>query len=227
MAKTPPDFMSLITEDTWIISDHHFGHKNIGEWEPNRVERAKELGFETFEDMLIYNHNKTVAKTDICLFLGDFSFSSPSLWVSKLNGTKILIRGNHDSRGNQAYNDFDFVVDGIHVDWNGRTFIHRTDDFLLSAVIKNIKDKACIFSHYPLWFKDEYIKRDGTKLIDRIKILEEVADTHCVEKIFHGHLHSKLAVNPNVMVDYINTCCEHQDYTPRKIGELLNEESDE
>jgi calcineurin-like phosphoesterase family protein len=221
MANTPQDCMHLITEDTWIISDHHFGHKNIGEWEPDRIERARELGFETFEDMLISNHNKTVAETDICLFLGDFSFSSPALWISKLNGIKILIRGNHDTRGNCAYSDFDFVIDGIHVDWNGRTFIHRTDDFLLSAIYKDIKGSPCVFSHYPLWFDDEYNRQGETKIIDRMSILEDIADSHGTEKVFHGHLHSKKAVNPDVMVEYINTCCEHQDYTPKKIGELL------
>jgi calcineurin-like phosphoesterase family protein len=225
MANTPKDALSLITGDTWIISDHHFGHKNIGEWEPDRIERAKERGFETFEDMLIYNHNKTVGKTDICLFLGDFSFSSPSLWISKLNGIKILIRGNHDTRGRCAYNDFDFVIDGIHVDWNGRTFINSTDDFLLSAVIKSINNVSCIFSHYPLWFDDEYNRQGGTKIIDRMNILEEIAYSFGVEKIFHGHLHSKIADVPESIAEYINTCCEHQDYTPKKIGELLNEVS--
>jgi calcineurin-like phosphoesterase family protein len=213
--------LNLIDENTFILSDHHFGHKNIGEWEPDRIIRAEELGFFSFEEMLIQKHNTVVKDTDVCLFLGDFSFSSPAEWIKKLNGIKILIRGNHDTRGTQAYQDFDYVVDGVYLDWNGRTFIHKTEDFLLSAVIKEVNGNKCIFTHYPLWFDDEYNRQDGSKILDRMKILEEIADSHSIEKIFHGHLHSKIASVPEMFVEHINTCCEHHDYTPKKLGDFL------
>jgi calcineurin-like phosphoesterase family protein len=215
------DFMQLITEETFILSDHHFGHKNIGEWEPDRIIRAQELGFESFEEMLVTKHNKVVKDSDVCLFLGDFSFSSPADWVKKLNGIKILIRGNHDTRGTQAYKDFDYVVDGICIDWNGRTFVHKIEDFMLSAIVKDINGHSCIFSHYPLWFDDEYNRQNGSKILERMQILEEIADSFGVEKIVHGHLHSKIASVPEMFIEYINTCCEHHDYTPRKLKDLI------
>jgi len=208
----------LITPDTFLISDHHFGHKNIGDFEPDRIYRAKALGFSNYEEMLIHNHNKTVKPTDTCLFLGDFSFNSPSPWASQLNGNKILVLGNHDTRGNEAYKDFT-VVRGIHIDWNGTELKADYEDQNQSMFIKSFGLETIAFSHYPLWFDDEYNRQDGSKILNRMRTQEELADSLGVTTVIHGHLHSKTATTKGI--NYVNVCCEHLGYTPRRLGKLF------
>ena len=109
----------IFTLDTYVISDHHFGHKFVENFEPSRTTAKNLDGFETFEEMLISRHNEVVKEDDIVVFLGDFAFNSPSNWVSKLNGKKYLILGNHDRPNHQAYQDFEHVFRGYHMEYNG------------------------------------------------------------------------------------------------------------
>ena len=132
--------LNLIGPDTWIASDHHHHHKKLGEFEPSRIIRATELGFDNFENMLIDNHNKLVKPDDLVLFLGDFSFASPSP-AHQYNGRKIIIIGNHDTRGDHAYYTagFEFVVRGTYVNFNGNLFHCEHPDLKQSMYIADIK----------------------------------------------------------------------------------------
>jgi len=212
--------LELITGDTFIISDHHFGHKTITEWEPSRLIDTKKYGFETFEQMIIARHNAVVKSTDVCLFLGDFSFSSPGPWISRLNGRKILILGNHDTRGDEAYFGFDQILRGIYVETLGLTFVHKHSDRLMSAAFKTINGIKCVFSHYPLWFNDNVNRSNGPEISKRMRILENIAEEFDVNIVFHGHLHSKTATSNGII--YHNTCCEQLDYEPKRISSFLN-----
>lgn len=79
----------------FYTSDLHFDHENILRYE-NRP-------FDSVEDMneaLIANWNAKVKKGDEVYILGDFCFdkygSRTNEILSRLNGQKFLIRGNHD-----------------------------------------------------------------------------------------------------------------------------------
>lgn len=78
----------------WIISDTHFRHKNIIKY----CDRP----FSSVQDMnrqLIANWNSKVAKEDLVIHLGDFSCGSIEEIKNirdQLNGTILLIKGNHD-----------------------------------------------------------------------------------------------------------------------------------
>jgi calcineurin-like phosphoesterase family protein len=79
-----------ITPDTYIISDTHFFHENIGRY-CNRPENWQEL--------IIKNWNERIASHDTVLHLGDFALGKKSNFVhltSILNGKMFLIQGNHD-----------------------------------------------------------------------------------------------------------------------------------
>lgn len=91
----------------FLIADLHFGHKNVIEYE-NRP-------FENLEDMdkgMIWLWNNTVKKEDKIFVLGDFSFYAKEKTkeiISKLNGRKVLIMGNHDrARSAQWWKDAGF-----------------------------------------------------------------------------------------------------------------------
>ncbi len=86
----------------WFISDTHFNHTNII--------RFAERPFGNFQQMnrtMIENWNKRVKPDDHVYHLGDFGFHNRELegteWATEnifnqLNGTKTLIKGNHDKR---------------------------------------------------------------------------------------------------------------------------------
>lgn len=85
----------------FVISDTHFGHKNILDFE-NRRERMILSDNATIEDHdieLIERWNNAVNKNDLVYILGDFSFGNydeTSEILKKLNGDKVLVEGNHD-----------------------------------------------------------------------------------------------------------------------------------
>ncbi len=85
----------------FVISDLHFGHNNILEYEPCR----KVLGSTVAEmnEEIIKRWNETVNPEDIVYVLGDFSFRRENIHIAgRLNGTKYLVMGNHDQYDNAA-----------------------------------------------------------------------------------------------------------------------------
>ena len=89
-----------------VIADTHFGHTNIIKY-CNRP-------FSCTEDMdeaLIKNWNETVSNNDVVLHLGDFGVGNKEYVeniIKKLNGKKILIKGNHDNWSDSFYRDAGF-----------------------------------------------------------------------------------------------------------------------
>jgi len=82
-----------ITPDTWIISDTHFFHENIGIY-CSRPDK--------WQDLIIKNWNALISPDEQVLHLGDFALGKKSnfeLLTSMLNGKMFLIRGNHDRLG--------------------------------------------------------------------------------------------------------------------------------
>ncbi|MHA1253613.1 MAG: phosphoesterase [Candidatus Helarchaeota archaeon] len=78
----------------FISSDHHFGHRNIIKY-CNRPF----CNIEEMNRILIYSWNRVVNPNDTVFYLGDFSltnFEETKKILTKLNGTKFLIMGNHD-----------------------------------------------------------------------------------------------------------------------------------
>ncbi|MFD2328599.1 phosphoesterase [Cohnella sp. GCM10020058] len=79
---------------TFFISDHHFGHRNIIDFESRPFADAEEM-----TEVMIERWNAVVDKEDEVFHLGDFSFLNMERTrgiVSRLNGRKTLILGNHD-----------------------------------------------------------------------------------------------------------------------------------
>lgn len=90
--------------ETYFISDTHFGHKNILEYE------KKARPFNTIEEMnekIIENWNKTIRPQDIIYHLGDFAFGKHNVTIAKrLNGKKRLVMGNHDTYPSALYLEY-------------------------------------------------------------------------------------------------------------------------
>lgn len=80
----------------YFIADTHFNHENIIKYCNRPFKNSKEMN-----DYIISKWNSVVKKNDIVYHLGDVGFGTTEELkeiVRRLNGTKILIRGNHDFR---------------------------------------------------------------------------------------------------------------------------------
>jgi len=159
----------------FITSDWHIGHTNI----LNFCKRP-------FKDMdhmhrvLINNYNNTVPKDGICYFGGDMGMCDMELLngiISQLNGTKILILGNHDKNMNAMYRaGFDLVMYGA---------------------VFFLANEQVTFTHCPL--KDTY-REDTSKMKGETKFPNWFGESRPKFQRFiipnwnqfhlHGHIHS-------------------------------------
>ena len=92
---------------TYITSDLHFGHTNIMKFCP--VTRARFRNDVAYMDnAMIKEWNDIVEHDDLVYILGDVAFCNAQKATDimrRLNGTKILVEGNHDRK---ALNDPSF-----------------------------------------------------------------------------------------------------------------------
>ena len=78
----------------YFIADTHFYHENIIKYCNRPLKNSKQMN-----EYIVNKWNSVVTKDDIVYHLGDVGFGSTDELkelVGRLNGTKILIRGNHD-----------------------------------------------------------------------------------------------------------------------------------
>lgn len=81
---------------TWLISDTHFNHLNILQY-CSKTRPFKDISH--MNETLIANWNSRVSNKDIVYHLGDFLMGPRDRtkeFADRLNGTKILVLGNHD-----------------------------------------------------------------------------------------------------------------------------------
>jgi len=116
----------LKEKDFFLVSDTHFLHDKVEQYEPFRKRYIFE-GYPSMEDWLIDKWNQIVKKDDLVLHLGDFSFKEfdielLELIIDSLNGKIFLILGNHDKKDFEFYErHFYFVVErGLYTpNWRG------------------------------------------------------------------------------------------------------------
>lgn len=103
----------------FVVSDHHLGHQNS--WEKFKLADGSPLRpFTSNEEMnetMIERHNAKVKQQDTVYFLGDVVINKRYLeLVKRMNGRKILIRGNHDIFRDEEYREVGFEqIHGVRV----------------------------------------------------------------------------------------------------------------
>lgn len=105
--------------ETWLISDTHFGHENIlkSKQEDGSLLRDFSCAGEMDEHM-IRNWNAVVKPDDKVYHLGDVAFCKFGKLqeiFGRLNGRKILIKGNHDRFKLSQYQQIFSDVRAYHV----------------------------------------------------------------------------------------------------------------
>jgi calcineurin-like phosphoesterase family protein len=113
---------------TWVTSDLHFGHKNIMSFCPQT--RARFNNDVTYMNSAMAEEwNNKVEPEDLVYILGDVAFMSGSdagRMMTRLNGTKILIKGNHDRKtlmDTTFVNAFAEIHDYLDVVYDGHNII--------------------------------------------------------------------------------------------------------
>lgn len=102
----------------FFASDHHFNHANILTFK--RSDGTPLRDFATVEDMneaIIANHNSVVRTGDKVYFLGDVTMDRKGKaleFLDRMNGEKILIKGNHDQCKPEAYLKYFKDIRGSH-----------------------------------------------------------------------------------------------------------------
>lgn len=82
----------------FLASDYHFGHSNL-----LTFKRSDGTPLRVFDDVdhmneyMVMQHNRVVGPNDKIYMLGDIALSKKYLPIlARMNGEKVLIKGNHD-----------------------------------------------------------------------------------------------------------------------------------
>ena len=111
----------------FLIGCTHFGHENMYKFLNKDGTRVRHQFADAKEgdEAMVERWNATVCKGDKVYVLGDVAFHKTHLaTVGKLNGTKILIKGNHDELKLAEYAKYFKDVRAYH----------RLDTFILSHI---------------------------------------------------------------------------------------------
>lgn len=109
----------------FLVSDTHFGHAGVCRF--LRDDGTKLRPWDNPEDMdeeMIKRWNETVRPKDKVYHLGDVVINRKALkTLNRLNGEKVLIKGNHDIFKLEEYTEYFKDVRGYHV-LNGMILSH-------------------------------------------------------------------------------------------------------
>jgi calcineurin-like phosphoesterase family protein len=110
----------------FLVSDTHFGHAGVCRFtEADGVTKIRPwTDPEEMDEAMVKMWNETVKPTDKVYHLGDVVINRKSLGIMRrLNGDKVLIRGNHDIFRDEEYREHFRELRAYHV-MNGMILSH-------------------------------------------------------------------------------------------------------
>ena len=117
----------MSTTKQFFTSDHHFYHEKIIGYCNRPFANADEM-----DEYMIDKWNSVVGNGDLVYHLGDFAITGYSKTkfipkveklLKRLNGNKILIKGNHDSPGVLGAQGWAKIRNLTHININGQRII--------------------------------------------------------------------------------------------------------
>ena len=168
------NFMEPKRKNIFFTSDWHIGHASVLVYDKRPFKDLNHM-----HRVLINNYNACVSTNGICYFLGDVGLTKSdniTKIIKQLNGTKVLILGNHD---NNTYSMYE-----------------KGFDVVLNTAVFYIADKRISMSHCPLpgIFREDVSGMKNSKEGEnwhgehknqRFTNQDLTADYH-----IHGHIHS-------------------------------------
>jgi calcineurin-like phosphoesterase family protein len=110
----------------FLVSDTHFGHMGVCKFMQNDgVTKLRPWDSpEEMDEAMVKSWNETVKPTDKVYHLGDVVINRRALkTLARLNGDKVLIRGNHDIFRDDEYREYFRELRAYHV-MNGMILSH-------------------------------------------------------------------------------------------------------
>lgn len=101
----------------FLCSDHHFGHEaTCMKFKKNDGSPLRSFSDVThMNEYMVMQHNRVVQPNDKVYFLGDLAMSKKHLPIlHRMNGEKVLIRGNHDIEDAKVFLNYFKDVRGSH-----------------------------------------------------------------------------------------------------------------
>lgn len=176
--------------DTFFISDTHFAHSNLISAEKYGYSMRPEFScIEEMDECMVSNWNRVVTnKKDIVYHIGDITMNKRYLPIlERLNGTKILIMGNHDTFGYAKYQTYFYGV--YH--------------------LRSLPGEKILMTHIPVHeqsIKSGWVNVHG-HIHDHVISVDGIMRTQAELKRCGGDKHPS----------YFNVCVEQINYTPISI----------
>lgn len=224
--------MSIFT-----ISDLHL---SFGSDKPMDIFR----GWNNHTERLFANWNRLVKPEDTVVLPGDLSWAlklqdtkADFEFLTKLNGKKILIKGNHDLWWSTVKKLNEFLaqneIDNVEILFNntiiaenhaiagtrGWFYDDKADKKIVAREVGRLRKSLMeaektglpilVFLHYPPVYANQVCEE-----------IFSVLKRHNVEKVYHGHIHGagyNNAVKTYDGVDFELISCDCIDFTPRFI----------
>jgi calcineurin-like phosphoesterase family protein len=100
----------------FFASDHHLGHENMLKFKRNDDSPLRDFSHvDHMNEYIIERHNARVRPGDKTYFLGDVVMSHKWLYLlDRMNGEKVLIKGNHDTAKLSQYTPYFKDIRGSH-----------------------------------------------------------------------------------------------------------------
>jgi calcineurin-like phosphoesterase family protein len=110
---------------TFLYSDPHFGHAGVCRFLREDGSKLRPWNDPAeMDEELVKRFNEQVRPNDKCYFLGDVVINRKALsTLARLNGDKVLIRGNHDIFRDDEYRQYFRELRAYHV-MNGLILSH-------------------------------------------------------------------------------------------------------
>ncbi len=194
----------------YYIADLHFFHSNLND----RMDCRGFADEEAMHEYMIEKWNAKVRTNDEVVILGDFSMGrgKPTMDIIKrLNGSKYLIRGNHDH----------YLKD--------RRFDENV--FKWVADYKEMHDnrRKVILCHYPVFCYNGQYRMDGSGAATNYMLYGHVHNTYdeqlinrfiqemrAEKRMIHGQ-----GGSVSIPCQMINCFCMFSDYTPLTLDEWI------
>lgn len=218
----------------FAISDLHL---SFGTDKPMNIFR----GWENHTEKLVANWNRLVKQEDTVILPGDFSWglkleeTKPDFeFLNKLNGKKVILKGNHDlwwstvKKLKEFFEENNFsnieivfnntvICEGYAIAGTRGWFYDDTSDKKIIArevgrLEKSITEAEktglpiLVFLHYPPVY--------GTQVCEEIF---EVLKRHNIKKVYYGHIHGTGKINAVKEYDGVEfslISCDCIDFTP-------------
>lgn len=151
------------------IGDTHLGHRNI-----IRLDNRPFSSVEEMDEFIIAEWNKRAAPDDEVYIDGDFSWygvEKTNEILSRLNGKKILIRGNHDKINRTNAPNFDMILGEKTTIRDGgyKVIINHTPELFYVGDTRD--DVVMLYAHLHNSLEDIICEKAKTFIVEEAKKL--------------------------------------------------------